>query len=65
MDRRVITKENKKRNQYLDFTREFKMQWNIRMTVIPIVIGVLGAIPLVKRLEELKIRGRNYKLQHC
>ena len=34
--------------------------WNIKITVIPIIVGALGIVPkdLEKRLEELKIRGR-------
>ena len=44
-------KENKKWDKYLDFTRELKMLWSMRMTVIPVVFGVLAMIPkvLVKR----------------
>ena len=37
-----------------------KKFWNMKVTVIPIVIGALGTMPkgLVKKLEELKIGGR-------
>ena len=59
-DQKVKMKESEKIDQYLDFDRELKKQWNIRMTVIPIVISALGTIPkgLGERLEELEIRGR-------
>ena len=35
------------------------MKWNIKVTVIPILIGALGTVTkgLVQRLEDLEIRG--------
>ena len=59
-DHRVKLKENEKRNKYLNFARELKKLWNMKVTVIPIVIGVLGTVTkgLVKGLEDLEIRGR-------
>ena len=41
----------------LDLVKELKTLWNIKVTVKPNVVGVLGTIPqnLVIRLEELKI----------
>ena len=41
------------------------MLWNMKMTVIPIVIGALGTIPkgLVKGLERLEIGGRAETIQ--
>ena len=53
-------KENKKREKYLDLARELKILLNMKVTVMPIVIGELGMIPkgLVRGLEELKIGGR-------
>ena len=35
---------NEKRDKYLDFARELNKQWNMKVTVIPIVIGVLGTV---------------------
>ena len=48
-------KENEKRKKYLVLTRELKKQWNMKVMVIPIVIGALGKIPkpLGKSLAEL------------
>ena len=53
-------KERKKRDEYINLVRELKNLWNIKVTVIPIVIGALGIIPkgLVKGLENLEIRGQ-------
>ena len=44
---------------------ENKNQWNMKVTVIPIVIGVLGTIPksLVKGLDDLEIRARVETIQ--
>ena len=50
-----------KGDKYSDLAREHKKkQWNLKMTEIPIVIGVLGMIPkgLVRELEELEIEGQ-------
>ena len=57
---KVKIKESEKISKYLDLARELKKMWNMKMTVIPIVIGTLGKElkGLVKRLDELEIRGR-------
>ena len=51
-------KENEMRDKYLDLDRELKKLWNMKVTVIPIVISVLGTIPkdLVKGLKDLEIK---------
>ena len=41
---RVKLKESKKRDKYQDLARELKKLWNMKATVIPIVIGALGTI---------------------
>ena len=53
-------KESEKINKYLNPAREsFKNLWNIKMTVIPVVVCALGTVPKKeKRPEELKIRER-------
>ena len=59
-DNREKIKESEKRNKHLGLARELRKMWNMRVTVIPIVISVLGVVPkdLEKRLEDLEIRGR-------
>ena len=52
-DHRVKLKESEKRNKYLDFARELIKFCRKKMMVMPTVIGALG---LVKGLEELEIR---------
>ena len=54
-------KENENRDKYLNLAREQKKLWNINVTVILLVIGVLRTIPigLIRELEELKIGGRS------
>ena len=44
---------------YLDLARELKKKWNMKVTVIPIVIAALGTVTegLIKRQEDLEIRG--------
>ena len=59
-DHRIKLKENEKKNHYLDLAKELEKLWNMRMTVIPIVISaVCMAIKgLLKVQEELQIRVR-------
>ena len=43
---REKSKEKKNRDKYLDFARELKKQlWNMKVTVIPIVVSALRTIP--------------------
>ena len=57
-DNKVKLKEGDKRDKYLDLARELKKLWNMKVTVIPIVIGVLGTVTkgLVQGLEDLERR---------
>ena len=58
-DHRVKLKENEKKDKYLDLAGELKKLWNMKVTIIPIVIGALGTVTkgLLKGREDLKIRG--------
>ena len=64
-DHEVKLKESEKRVKYLDLARELKKLWNMKVTVIPSVIGALGTFTkgLVQRLEDLEIRGRVETIQ--
>ena len=69
VDHKVKTKESEKRDKYLDIARELRKLWNMKVAVIPIVIGAVGIIP--KGLErswkiwKLDNKLRPSKLQHC
>ena len=41
-DHRIILKECEKRDKYLDLARALKKLWNMKVTIIPIVIGAFG-----------------------
>ena len=43
-EQKIKLKESEKRDKYLDPAREQKKMWNVKVTVIPIVIGVFGII---------------------
>ena len=45
-DHRVKLKEDEKMDKYLDLARELKKLWNMRVKVIPIVVGALGTVPI-------------------
>ena len=64
-DRRLKLKVSKKRDKYLDLARELKKLQNMKVTVIPIVIGELGIVTkeLIKELEDVEIRGRGESIQ--
>ena len=43
-DHRVKLKESENKNKYLDLAREWKKLWNMKVTLIPIMIGALGTV---------------------
>ena len=59
-DHRIKLKEYEKRDKYLDLARELKKLWNMKVTIIPIVIGAFGTVTkgLLKGLEDLEVGGR-------
>ena len=61
---KVKLKESEKKNEYQDLAREMKKKMcNMKVTVIPTVIGTLGTVTkgLVKGLEDLEMRGRYWE----
>ena len=58
-------KEKEKRHTSLDLARKLKKIWNLKETVISIVIGALGTIPKgqVNGVEDLEIRGQVETIQ--
>ena len=59
-DYRIKLKECEKKDKYLDLARELKKLWNMKVTIVPIVIGAFGTITkgLLKGLEDLEVGGR-------
>ena len=43
-DHRIKLKECKKKDKYLNLTRKLKKLWNMKVTIVPIVIGTFGTI---------------------
>jgi hypothetical protein len=48
-DVRIEGKEDEKIDKYGDLCRELKRLWDVRCTVVPVIVGALGTIP--KRLS--------------
>ena len=50
----VKLKESEKKDKYLELVGELKKPWNMKVTIIPIVIGTLGTVNkgLIKGLED-------------
>ena len=59
VDDRINLKESEKKDKYLDLARELKKLWNMKVTIVPIVIGALGTITkgLLKGQEDLEVGG--------
>ena len=64
-DHRIKLKECEKRDKYLDLARELKKLWNMKVTIILIVIGAFGTVTkgLLKGLEDLEVGGRVETIQ--
>ena len=64
-DNRIKLKECEKRDKYLDLARELKKLSNMKMTIIPIVIGTFGTVTkgLLKGQEDLEVGGRVETIQ--
>ena len=58
-DHRIRLKELEKKDKYLELARELKKLWNMKVIIIPIVIGALGTVTkgLLKGMEDLEIKG--------
>ena len=59
-DHRIKLKKSEKKDKYLDLARELKKLWNMKVTIVPIVIGAFGKVTkgLLKGLEDLEVGGR-------
>ena len=64
-DHRINLKESEKKDKYLDLARELKNLWNMKVTIVSIVIGALGTVTkgLLNGLEDLEIGGRVETIQ--
>ena len=65
VDHSIKLKECEKTDKFLDLARELKKQWNMHVTIIPIVIGAFGAVTkeLLNGLEDLEVGGRVETIQ--
>ena len=65
VDHRINLKEREKKDKYRDLARELKKLWNMKVTIVPIGIGVLGTVTkgLLKGLEDLEVGGRVETIQ--
>ena len=59
--------ESEKTDKYFDLARKFKKLWKMKVTVIPIIIGVLGTVSkvLIKRMDDLEMRTRGDHPNYC
>ena len=64
-DTRIEQKEKEKVEKYQDLKRELQKLWNMKVKVVPIVIGALGTPPkdIKRRVKELGIETRIEEMQ--
>ncbi len=64
-DHKIKLKECEKRDKYFDLARELKKLWNMKVTIISIVIGAFGTVTkgLLKGLEDLEVGHRVETIQ--
>ena len=64
-DHKINLKESEKKDKYFDLARKLKKLWNMKVTILPIVIGALGTITkgLLKGLEDLEVGRRVETIQ--
>ena len=64
-DHRIKLKQCEKKDKYLNLARELKKLWNMKVTIVPIVIGAFGTVTigLLKGLEDLEVGGRVETIQ--
>ena len=56
-DSKVAEKEDEKIDKYRDLARKVSKLWNVKVSIIPVVIGALGTVPtlLESRIKEIGI----------
>ena len=64
-DHRIKLKESEKKDKYHDLAGELKKLWNMKVTIVPIVIRALDTVTkgLLKGLEDLEVGGRVETIQ--
>ena len=64
-DHRIKLKQREKKDKYHDLAWELKETRNMKVTIIPIVIGAFGIVPkgILKGLEDLEVGGRVETIQ--
>jgi hypothetical protein len=61
-DRNLIQKEAEKTLKYKDLTIEIQLIWNVKLRVIPVIIGATGTISISFRKHASTIPG-NHKVK--
>ena len=64
-DHRIKLKECEEKDNYLNLHRELKKLWNMKVMIVPIVIGAFGTVTkgLLRGLEDLEVGGRVETIQ--
>ena len=64
-DHRTKLKVREKKNKYVDLASELNKLWNMKVTVVPIVIADFGTVikGLLKGMEDLEVGGRVKAIQ--
>ena len=62
---RIKLKESEKKDKHLNLARELKKLWNMKVTIIPPMIGAFGTVTkgLLKGLEDMEVGGQEETIQ--
>lgn len=66
-DSNIVLKEAEKRLKYKDLAIEIERMWGLKCTIIPVIIGALGCVPisLEKNLSMLPGKYNLSEIQTC
>ena len=64
-DSRIEEKDKDKKDKYQDLGRELQKIWNVKVKIIPLAVGSLGAIPkqFGNRLKQIGIKAETAQVQ--
>ena len=63
-DRNVVQKEAEKKLKYMSLCTEIQRMWNLKCTIVPVIIGATGiVIRSLRKLYPENIRQIHYKRQ--
>ena len=57
-ERNVVNKETERLSKYKDLVMEVNRMWNMKTTIVPVIVGILGLIRKQMNGHVSKLHGR-------